>query len=193
MKKRVGVFGGTFNPVHNGHIGLARWLVERGVFDEVLLTLSPANPLKNDRPGASDADRRRMLELACNDIPAVNPCFIEFDMPRPSFTIATLRRLQHDCPGCCFSLVVGADNWLIFDRWRSPREIIADFGVTVYPRPGYEVGKSLPDGVRYLADAPVCNVSSSDIRRSLATNSSLLPQPVANYIKDRKLYDYAGK
>lgn len=190
--KRIGIFGGTFNPVHKGHITLARWLVDRKTFDEVWLTLSPANPLKDVRPGATDADRREMLTLACNRQAGLKPCFVEFDMPRPSYSIATLRRLSSDYPDCRFGLIIGSDNWHIFHQWRCPQEIIACFGVTVYPRPGYPVEGPLPAGVTYLADAPTCAVSSTAIRRSIGSGASgLLPESVESYIKTHNLYDYA--
>ncbi|MDE6513136.1 MAG: adenylyltransferase/cytidyltransferase family protein [Muribaculaceae bacterium] len=84
-KRRIGVFGGTFNPVHRGHTALAKELVAGGLVDEVWLTLSPANPLKADRPGANDFQRCEMLEAACAGLGAVKPCFIEFALPRPSY------------------------------------------------------------------------------------------------------------
>lgn len=190
--KRIGIFGGTFNPVHKGHISLALWLVGRKAFDEVWLTLSPANPLKDARPGATDADRREMLTLACNGHAGLKPCFVEFDMPRPSYSIATLRRLAADCPDCRFSPIIGSDNWHIFHKWRSRQEIIADYGVTIYPRPGYPVEEPLPAGVTYMADAPVCDVSSTDIRRSIRNGSAgMLPDSVESYIKSHNLYGYA--
>lgn len=183
----TGIFGGTFNPVHRGHTALAQWLVDRGIVDEVLLTLSPANPLKNDRPGATDADRREMLSLACNDYRQLEPCFVEFDLPRPSFTITTLRHLAAANPDRRFKLIIGADNWQIFDRWRNPDEIIADFGVIIYPRPGFEPALPLPEGVCYLADAPVADVSSSEIRRG--ERLDMLSPRVMQYITEHHLYE----
>lgn len=186
--ERIGIFGGTFNPVHCGHIRLARWLIDTAAFDRVWLTLSPENPLKESRPDATDADRRTMLEAACSNQPGISPCFIEFDMPRPSYSIATLRRLKEEFPDCRFELIIGADNWHIFDRWRSSSEIISDFGVTIYPRPGYEVSTPLPQGVRFMADAPVCDISSSEIRRAPQLYNTMLPSAVANYIESAQLY-----
>lgn len=184
--KRVGIFGGTFNPVHCGHVKLARWLVDSGKFDEVWLTLSPANPLKNDRPGATDADRLEMLRLALAGEPGLKVCDVEFSMPRPSYTIATLRRLQQEHPDCRFSLIVGADNWEIFDRWREPGAILREFGVTVYPRPGVPAPAREVPGMNYLADAPVYPISSTAVR---AGDLADVPQPVRDYIKAHNLYE----
>lgn len=191
MGRRIGVFGGTFNPVHQGHLDLAQWLIDRKVVSEVMLTLSPANPLKNDRPGATDTDRRTMLSLACEGIDGLTPCFVEFTMPRPSYSIATLRRIAAEHPDASICLIIGADNWLIFDKWRSWREIIEEFGVIVYPRPGYSVSDPLPEGVTYLADAPMCDVSSTEIRNAATQSSPLLPATVAAYIKAHNLYEPA--
>lgn len=188
--KRAGVFGGSFNPVHRGHLQLAEWLVEGGYFDEVLFNLSPLNPLKKGATDlASDADRAEMLSLALNGRKGLKPCLVELDMPRPSYTIDTLRLLQARDPHCRYSLIIGSDNWLLFDRWKECEEIIREFGVTVYPRPGYEVSLPLPAGVRYLPDAPVADISSSRLRGHKDEREQWLTPEVNNYIKAHKLYD----
>lgn len=188
---RTGIFGGTFNPVHRGHIALARWLIDNGVVDEVWFTLSPANPLKDDRPGASDDDRKAMLQLACGDDARLRPCFAEFALPRPSYTVTTLQHLAALHPDRKFSLIIGADNWLIFNRWRSPEQIISDFGVIIYPRPGCSVdAANLPAGVKYEANAPLCDVSSTEVRQGMPADSlqDLLTPEVADYISEHHLY-----
>lgn len=186
---RTGLFGGSFNPVHNGHIALAQWLVDSGRFDEVWLMLSPENPLKANRPGATDSDRREMLRLACTGHPKLHPCFEEFELPRPSYTIDTLHHLTAKYPDRKFSIIIGADNWQIFSQWRRPDEIIADFGVTVYPRPGYQAPAEMPEGVEFAADAPQTDISSSRIRTAMTDCYPMLPGQVAEYIKTRKLYE----
>lgn len=176
--KRIGLFGGTFNPVHCGHIALAQWLVEQHLVDEVWMVLSPQNPLKDYMAGATDADRKAMLELACQGLPDLKPCFEEFDMPRPSYTINTLRRLAEKYPACQFRQIIGSDNWLIFDQWREHEAILNDFGVIVYPRPGYLTNDAV--------DAPVMDISSTEIREK--HNLELLPPAVADYITKHNLY-----
>lgn len=176
--KRIGLFGGTFNPVHCGHMELAQWLVDNSLVDEVWMVLSPQNPLKGEHSGATDAQRREMLALACQGHPGVKPCFEEFDMPRPSYTINTLRHLAAKYPQCQFKQIVGSDNWLIFNKWREHEAIVDDFGVIVYPRPGYPCAEAV--------NAPMTDISSTQIRNT--RNLELLPPAVAQYITNHNLY-----
>ena len=188
--KCIGIFGGSFNPVHCGHIALAAWMLEHGYVNEIWLMLSPQNPLKCINPGATDEQRREMLTLACDGIEGLHPCFVEFDMPRPSYTIDTLKRLSTEFPEYNFKLIIGSDNWNVFNKWRSPEQIIEDYGVIVYPRPLYPISNVEVNGVTYAADAPTWNVSSTAIRDDIHGNLSMLPQKVANYIKENSLYGY---
>lgn len=190
----MGVLGGSFNPVHCGHIELARYIAMSGVVDTVWLSLSPSNPFKPDGlPGATDADRREMLRLAVEPLgPIVGFTDIELDMPRPSYTFKTLAELSRRHPDCRFKLIIGSDNWLLFDRWRESATIIRDYGVIIYPRPGYEVDPSaLPDGVVLLDGAPEMPVSSTEVRQLIAEGKKawpFIPAAVAAYINDHNLY-----
>ncbi len=190
----VGVLGGSFNPVHCGHIELARYIAMSGMVDAVWLSLSPSNPLKPDGlPGATDADRCEMLRLAVEPLgPVVGFTDIELDMPRPSYTFKTLAELSRRHPECHFKLIIGSDNWLLFDRWRESATIIRDYGVIIYPRPGYDVDSAtLPDGVELLGGAPLMSVSSTEVRQLVAEGEkerSFIPAAVAAYINDHNLY-----
>ncbi len=186
--KRIGIFGGSFNPVHNGHVALAKWLHECGYLDEVWLMLSPQNPLKTEYLGATDNQRCEMLRLACDGIDGLCPCFVEFDMPRPSYTIDTLNRLASTYSDCRFSLIIGSDNWRIFNKWRCPEQILKHFGVIVYPRPGYPVDKDETDDIIFVGDAPIFAVSSTEVRENIQDNITMLPDKVAKYIIDNSLY-----
>lgn len=139
----IGVFGGSFNPVHNGHIGLAREVVRRGLADRVMMVVSPLNPLK-ENPDALIDDHLRMdmLRIACRPFPSLEASDIELSMPRPSYTIDTLRKLSVEHPDDRFRLIIGADNWDCFDKWKSHDEILRDFSPIVYPREGY----AMPQG-----------------------------------------------
>lgn len=187
----IGILGGSFNPVHIGHMMLASYMQQFAGFDEVWLTLSPLNPLKAESDELiPDLMRLRMLEAAIGDTKGLNICDIELSMPRPSYTINTLRFLSKRYPGRSFKLIIGSDNWKVFDKWKDADEIKDDFGVVVYPRPGYPVGTIYEDGVD-LVNAPVVDISSTFIRKAIARGKDMsyfLPQGVADYINKHNLY-----
>ena len=186
----IGIFGGSFNPVHIGHMMLASYLTQWGYVDEVWLTLSPLNPLKDAAELPPDIKRLAMLSIAAKGAEAIDICDIELSMPKPSYTIDTLRVLAERYPEYRFKLIIGSDNWQIFDRWRSAQQILDDFGVLVYLRPGYPVDKRHIDGME-VVDAPMAHVSSTFIRQAIAKGRNMnyfLPAGVYKYILDNKLY-----
>ncbi len=186
----IGIFGGSFNPVHIGHMMLASYLTQWGYVDEVWLTLSPLNPLKDAAKLLPDIKRLAMLSIAAKGADAIDICDIELSMPKPSYTIDTLRVLAERYPEYRFKLIIGSDNWQIFDRWRSAQQILDDFGVLVYLRPGYPVDKRHIDGME-VVDAPMAHVSSTFIRQAIAKGRNMnyfLPAGVYKYILDNKLY-----
>lgn len=190
MKKVVGIFGGSFNPVHRGHIMLAQYLSQHSHLDEVWLTLSPQNPLKVSNELLDDNHRLSMLQLATDGIDGVEVCDIELSMPRPSYTINTLERLSQEYPQYQFNIVIGGDNWNLFDKWKDYSRIINEYGVVVYPRPGYELNPNGDANVVFV-DAPLVDVSSTEIRNYIANGKDveeLLPQGVWEYIKANNLY-----
>lgn len=192
MSARIGILGGSFNPVHIGHILLADYLVQFAGYDEVWLMLSPQNPLKDkSSSNATDADRLNMLSIAVSHTEGLRACDIELTMPRPSYTINSLTLLSKLYPDYKFSLIIGSDNWLIFNQWKDHDAIIRNYRLTVYPRPGYPIDiDNLPEDVRYI-DAPTFNISSTFIRDGIATHHNMtnfLPKGVANYILEHQLY-----
>ena len=188
---KIGVLGGSFNPVHIGHVMLASYLKQFEVFDEVWLMLSPLNPLKaNSADLIPDVTRLRMLDIALKDADGIKVSDIELSMPRPSYTINTLRYLAKRYPRHSFKLIIGADNWKIFSQWKDSQTIIDDFGVVVYPRPGYQLGTIYDAGVE-VVQAPTADISSSFIRNSIARGKDMnffLPAGVYEYIKSHNLY-----
>ncbi len=189
-KPVIGILGGSFNPVHIGHMMLASYLSGWGYVDQVWLTLSPRNPLKDPDSLIPDTKRLTMLNLALKGSKGIDLCDIELSMPTPSYTIRTLDTLAARYPNYRFKLVIGSDNWANFDRWKEGQRILDDYGVIVYPRPGYPIPQGHVDGMETV-DAPTVNISSTFIRDAIARGRDVdyfLPQGVYKYILDHKLY-----
>ncbi len=190
QRQIVGILGGSFNPVHIGHMILASYLAEWGFVDQVWLTLSPRNPIKDASELIPDTKRLAMLNLALKGTSKIDICDIELTMSTPSYTINTLDLLAERYPEKSFKLIIGSDNWNIFDRWRDYHRILDEYGVIVYPREGYPVRDALVDGMQ-LIDAPTVNISSTFVRNAVARGRHIgyfVPQGVAKYIADHKLY-----
>lgn len=158
--------------------------------DEVWLSLSPANPLKPDAHPVADVHRLAMLRAALQGSTRLRAIDTELTLPRPSYTLQLLDALSAEHPDCDFRLIIGSDNWLLFDRWRDPAVILEHYGVIIYPRPGYPAGP--PDHPHAtLIDAPVVDISSTFIRRSIADGIDMnyfLTRPVYDYINTHNLY-----
>lgn len=190
---RIGIFGGSFDPIHSGHAIIAQHIIGSGAIDRLWLMVSPLNPLKEGRPRlVSDADRLRMVEMVSRPMQGVETTAFEFTLPRPSYTIDTLNALQAKFPDDEFYLIIGADNWEVFDKWRNSDEILAKYHVLVYPRLGHKVNIPAELGERVqLVDAPIIELSSTEIRNRLAHGKSVryyVPDEVFNYIRHHNLY-----
>lgn len=189
----IAVFSGSFNPVHTGHAMLASWCAQFcPQIDEVWMLVSPQNPLKQDSEMLPQEQRLEMVKIVADGCCGVRASDFEFHLPLPSFTYRTLCALRDRWPQHRFRLMTGSDNWLIFDRWRDADKIIKEFGLLIYPRPGYQLAPdSLPANVTYMADAPQIELSSTFIRQGLAASLDMnyfLPSAVYRYIQDNNLY-----
>lgn len=191
MTETIGILGGTFNPVHIGHIILATYLRQWNYVDRVWMMLSPLNPLKNGQDILPDDVRMDMLRIATADTPDIEPCDIELSLPRPSYSIDTLRTLSQRFPDKHFRLIIGSDNALIFDKWRDYRSILDRYDVIVYPRPGYPVDTATLYPQMQAVDAPIVEISSTMIRQAVAAGRNIepmLPPGVYKYISQHQLY-----
>ncbi len=189
-QETIGLLGGSFNPVHSGHMMLASYLTQWGYVDKVWLTLSPRNPLKDPAGLLPDTRRLAMLTIATKGADRIATCDIELSMPRPNYTINTLDLLARRYPTKRFKLVIGSDNWQIFDRWREAERILEDYGVIVYPRPGFPVDDPNVDGME-LVSPITADISSTQVRDAIARGRDMtyfLPPGVYKYIVDNKLY-----
>ena len=189
-KETVGILGGSFNPIHMGHLMMAQYLTQWKYVDKVWLTLSPLNPLKEAAGLIPDMKRLAMITIATNGAVDIETCDIELSMPRPSYTIDTLDLLSKRYKNKRFKLVIGSDNWRIFNKWRDHERILDEYGVIVYPRQGYPIDSVFVDGLE-VVESPTVNISSTFVRDAIVRGrdmSYFVPQGVYKYIKDNRLY-----
>ncbi|MDE5858338.1 MAG: nicotinate-nucleotide adenylyltransferase [Muribaculaceae bacterium] len=190
-KRRIALFGGSFNPIHIGHLILAEYARVIMNFDEVWLMLSPLNPLKvNNKDLQPDDIRLKMIRLAIDGLDKIKECDIELTMPRPNYTVNTLYQLIELYPDTEFSLLIGADNFADFDKWKDPDEICRLANVVVYPREGFPMPDGSNDCIKPL-DAPIIQISSTEIRKATAEQrlvAPMLPPKVYDFIISNNLY-----
>lgn len=188
---RIGLFGGSFNPIHYGHIRLARQLLALAALDEVWFVVSPQNPLKQQTDLLDDDLRLQMVEMALQREKGLRASEIEFRLPRPSYTWNTLQTLRQKHPGDEFTLLIGGDNWERFPLWYRSDDIVRDYNIVVYPRTGSDIDeRRLPPTVRIVRTRRI-NISSTMIRQRIAlgqTLSRLVPKAVADFIEQHRLY-----
>ena len=178
---KIGIYGGSFNPIHFGHTGLAQWVVNNTDLDEVWLMVSPNNPLKDASILADEQKRLAAAKEAIGDGRLASGKRIivsdfEFTLPRPNYTANTLRELQKQYPQHEFTLIIGEDNLEIFQKWREYTYLLENFRILVYPRKGseksveqmmQELGTAHIKGVQLLANAPYFEISSTELRKNL--------------------------
>lgn len=190
---KIGIYGGSFNPIHKGHTSLASVILTQGLVDELWLMVSPLNPLKQGREGeiAEYGHRVRMAEIAAEGVKGLRVSDFESRLPVPSYMYNTLDRLRHEYEGKEFMLVIGADNWRNFHRWYRAEDILKEYGVLVYRRPGFEMDEEgLPESVK-VVDTDLYDVSSTQIRETIRNGESAeewLEKGVSAYIEKYGLY-----
>lgn len=192
----IGIFGGSFNPIHKGHIGLAEQICKQGLVDEVWLMVSPLNPLKQKEQ--SDifpfADRLEMAKLATSGHINIIVSDFEAKLPQPSYTITTLNQLQKAFPGISFLLIIGEDNWQRFGKWYKSDEIHANHDIIVYGRnESAFIDLHHPDNTtEHFTDIQLFDISSTAIRQSMREGNMKFAQKwlhkdVYNYILQHNL------
>ena len=162
---KTGLYGGSFNPIHIGHIQLSQALLDEHLVDEMWLLVSPQNPFKVNQKLLDDNARLELAQLAVRDIPNITVSDYEFHLPRPSYMVHTLEHLRKEFPEREFILIIGADNWERFPMWYKSEEILAHHQVIVYPRPGCLL-QDIPEGVT-VANTPLIDISSTEIRERI--------------------------
>ena len=188
----VGLFFGSFNPIHIGHLAIANYILAYTEMDELWFVVSPHNPFKKSQDMLSENDRLHLVNLAIEDHPAYRACDIEFRMSKPSYTVDTLARLSGMYPQRKFALIMGSDNLDQFHKWKNSEAIIDQYHRYIYPRPETETKllKHIPNAT--VVDAPQMDISSSFIRQAIANGKDVpfyLHDKVYRYMKEMQFYD----
>lgn len=191
MNKNVGLFFGSFNPIHVGHLIIANTMLEEPDVDEVWFVVSPQSPFKQQKSLAHEFDRYDLVQAAIADHFHMKVTDIEFNMPKPSYTADTLAYLTDQNPNHNFKLIIGEDNLKSFPKWKNSDIILRDYGLLVYPRPNAKKSDlKNHENVRFV-EAPMMDISATFIRKSIKNNRSvkyLVPDAVLDRIKGKKLY-----
>ena len=190
-KHKTGLLFGSFDPVHNGHLIIADYMLSMGGLDEIWFVVSPQNPFKQEKDITDQQDRKQMLELAVAGNPAFKVSDIEFSMPTPNYTYNTLKLLIEKYDGKEFVLIIGTDNMDAFDKWKNYESILEMIQIWVYPRVGYKGEKFVRHPSVRITDAPVVEISSTMIRQSFSQGRPfryMLPEKVFEYINKKGLY-----
>lgn len=192
VQLKVGLYFGSFNPVHMGHLIIANYMVEFTDIDRLWFVVSPQNPLKMKSSLLKDYDRLEMMHLAVGNDPRFRVSDEEFRLPKPSYTIDTLTHLSNQFPNYEFRLIIGSDNLEKFHLWKDYQTIAERYKIMVYPRPGSDKNSIalFPDIT--IAEAPLLEISSTFIRESIAAGKDMryfVPPKVWEYIRKMKFYE----
>ncbi len=188
---QVGLFFGSFNPIHVGHLVLANYMLSFTPLQEVWFVVSPHNPLKNKAGLLNQNDRLHLVNLALDQHQKIKSSNIEFKLTQPSYTINTLVHLKEKYPKHTFSLIVGQDNLQSFAKWKNYEEILKNYKIYVYPRPNCSQSPFDTHKNVYITDAPLMDISSTFIRNSIKEKidvSFFMHPSVWNYIDEMNLY-----
>jgi nicotinate-nucleotide adenylyltransferase len=188
---KIGLFFGSFNPIHIGHLIIANIMAETTDLDKVWLVVSPQNPFKPSKGLLRDSDRLDMVRAAVYDDFKIEASDIEFHLPRPSYTIHTLVHLSEKHAGKEFKVIIGEDNLVNFPKWKNHDRILEDYGLYVYPRPNAQPSELETHPNVKFVDAPMLDISATFIRTCIRNRQSvryLVPDPVEEIIRSRGYY-----
>jgi len=187
---KIGLFFGSFNPMHIGHKIIASYMAEFTDLEKVYFVVSPQNPLKQKQTLLDQHHRLMIIRIGVEDSPKLQVSDIEFKMPQPSYTIDTLARLKEEHSENEYALIMGADNLKNFHKWKNHKQILADYSVYVYPRPGIEINGT-HEKIHTVKGVPQMEISASFIRESIKKKkdvSYLIPEKAWQYIDEMDFY-----
>ena len=188
---KIGLFFGSFNPIHIGHLIIANFMATHTDLKEVWMVVTPQNPHKKKNTLARDQDRLHLVRMATDDNDLIKASNIEFDLPKPSYTIDTLTYLNEAHPKKEFVLIMGGDNLGTLHKWKNYEQILKYYEVYVYQRPDYELGDLATHPSVSVFEAPLMQISASYIRKCVREEKSiqyLVPEKVYEYLSASSLY-----
>ena len=188
---KIGLFFGSFNPVHNGHMIIANYIRETTDLDKVWMVVSPQNPFKEKQNLLNEYDRLHLIQLAIEGNTLLRASDIEFKLPKPSYTIDTLTHLKEKYPEHEFSLIMGGDNLVSLHKWKNYELILKNHDIYVYKRDGAEQNPYPDKASIHFLDVPLLDISATFIRENIQQGHSMqyfLPDKVWEYVRDYKLY-----
>ncbi len=189
--KKIGLFFGSFNPIHMGHLIIANIMVETTDLDRVWFVVSPQNPFKPSKGLLHEFDRYDMVRAAVHDHYKIDVSDVEFHLPKPSYTIHTLVYLREKHPDKQFKIIIGEDNLEAFTKWKNYERILNDYGLYVYPRPNAQLSELKQHPNVKMVDAPMLDISATFIRNCIRKKQSvryLVPDAVEEMIRARGFY-----
>lgn len=186
----IGLYFGSFNPIHIGHLIVANHIVEHTEIDKLWFVVSPHNPLKDSNSLLNEYDRLHLVQLAIEDNVKFRASNIEFQLPKPSYTIDTLTYLSEKFPLEKFSVIMGSDSFQNISKWKNYEQLLSYYDVIVYKRPGFDITETY-DGNVTILDAPLLQISASFIRQQIKEGKSIqyiVPDKVKDYIIENNYY-----
>lgn len=189
--RKVGIYSGSFNPIHHGHVMLANYLVEFSDLDELWFVVTPQNPLKQKAELLDDAERLKMVQLAVDGDTRFHVSDIEMHLPRPSYTINTLTVLSEQHPDCQFVFICGMDSLQNLTRWYQYQNILDNYKLLVFPREGYDGGELANHPSVTILKTPILEISSTFIRQCIKEGRDVrhfVPEKVFCYLQQRDFY-----
>jgi nicotinate-nucleotide adenylyltransferase len=192
MKLKIGLYFGSFNPIHIGHLAIANYMAEYSDLDQIWFVISPQNPFKQKSSLLSDYHRLELVNRSIENYPKLKVSNIEFGLPKPSYTIDTLTYLKEKFTEYDFSLIMGSDNLKSFEKWKNYKLILKEHDLYVYPRPGFRDEDVKLDGTVHLIKAPLMEISSSFIREAIKEKKEIpffMPEAAYNYLKEMHFYE----
>ena len=187
---KIGLYFGSFNPVHNGHLIIAKHVINNTDLKQVWMVISPQNPLKNSNSLLNKYDRLNMVQSALEGETKIKASTIEFNLPTPSFTIDTLAYLKEKHKQHQFSIIMGSDSFTNIKKWKNYEMIIKNYEIYIYQRTGYPI-QNIEETIVNKLEAPLIEISSSAIRKIIKDGKSiryLVPDVVDQQIKENKYY-----